>query len=840
MPLHPDEAARLRNQAIVDKYRLVLASAALGERIRRLLTTDYGVVSITPSIPRPSAGSIASALAGVKMTALANVALQTSAFSGAAAASAAGPAEGLKGSNVSPLAKAAAAGAAAGVMSAAPVAEQVMQLTSVNAAAALRGWDLSQVSDVSRIVDRAVIRAGGDELTLPDDVALLGFYLRDAQLAQARIELDDGSSQAVSISGGTATVATPIGIRDVSSISLSNPSDKDVRATLVLQLDYLGRKFTLDVPIAMRASQGLGRVATFGATKASKELVEHLEANRLHYSQAVFRRLDASTLALLLSPYQYEGAPVTQLIDPLPIAAPGNFLVFRMHPDASKDAQLETADGPTPAAEWQQWLRDHNISMANVREEIVPLPSGGVFAEAVLGRFNAAEKLDLTRFWNWQDSPIPLQPTEIAPIQMGSRGQPENLTPGQFSQPLVNIVNPTSLPDPAGLGAIMGAIQNGNMFRDMSGLAATIGLARAGLEATSEGAGRAGAQAGANLVTAAQKEVEMAKTAVAAMQAMMGNPNAQSGSGASISAQGAKINQGKSMDERGVKGGNAGDGAAAGGAGASTGNGSSGESSSGAEGDIPDAVPAGSGGGNGGSSGSPDWMPESYEASAFDAMNWGGLGAPGRLMLASATPAVQPAASTSSAAVQAIVKAAQDTTKSAEVRAKGAVQAILDEWYSGTKSLVSSIEYDAGKGGLGTTSVGSGATATAKITVFNDFLSGVTETYMARRVIQVGHELQHIQQYRDGMTGAPKQDEREFLAHRWGAGQPTPAGCKPMPSATRLKLIDGALGYWNCLAAAKQNQYKTEHDDLLAERPKYDGKNGNDPKAAPTTCNRDP
>ena len=36
------------------------------------------------------------------------------------------------------------------------------------------------------------------------------------------------------------------------------------------------------------------------------------------------------------------------------------------------------------------------------------MPTGGFFAEAVLGRFNSAEKLDLSRFWNWQDSPIPL------------------------------------------------------------------------------------------------------------------------------------------------------------------------------------------------------------------------------------------------------------------------------------------------------------------------------------------------------------------------------------------------------------------------------------------------
>jgi hypothetical protein len=88
-------------------------------------------------------------------------------------------------------------------------------------------------------------------------------------------------------------------------------------------------------------------------------------------------------------------------------------------------------------------------------QRLVPIPTTGVFAEAVLGRSNSAEKLDITRCWNWQDSPIPLQPTEIAAIQTGSRGQAEDLKPGQLGQPILNIVNPSTLPDPTGVGAVL-------------------------------------------------------------------------------------------------------------------------------------------------------------------------------------------------------------------------------------------------------------------------------------------------------------------------------------------------------------------------------------------------
>ncbi len=179
---------------------------------------------------------------------------------------------------------------------------------------------------------------------------------------------------------------------------------------------------------------------------------------------------------------------------------------------------------------------------------------------------------------------------------------------------MVNIVSPTTLPDPTGMAGILAAIANGNMFRDMSGLAATVALARSGLETTSDAAGRAGAQAGANLVTAAQKEVEMAKTAVAAMQTMMGNSNAQSGSGANISQQGAMINHGRTMDARGVPAG----GGAGGGAGGMPAIGGGGTPAS--AGGTPaggDARP-----GAGGTTSSP----RSHEADATRAMVWPQLG----------------------------------------------------------------------------------------------------------------------------------------------------------------------------------------------------------------------
>ncbi len=138
-------------------------------------------------------------------------------------------------------------------------------------------------------------------------------------------------------------------------------------------------------------------------------------------------------------------------------------------------APAETGDpsGLDGHQTWGDLLRDRDIDFRKQDVRLVPIPTGGVFAEAVLGRSNSAEKLDITRFWNWQDSPIPLQPPEIAAISTGTRATPDTLTPGQLGAPVLNLMGPTQLPDPAGLSAVLGALANGNMFRDMSGLAGT-------------------------------------------------------------------------------------------------------------------------------------------------------------------------------------------------------------------------------------------------------------------------------------------------------------------------------------------------------------------------------
>lgn len=244
----------------------------------------------------------------------------------------------------------------------------------------------------------------------------------------------------------------------------------------------------------------------------SNELLDHLEENALHYSAAIWRSLDAATITTLLATYTLGTSRLIEAIDPVPVAVSGNYLVFRFYGNLDSQA-------------WKALLEKLGMA-ATPREDTVPLPSGGVFAEAVLGRSNSAEKLDLTRFWNWQDAPIQILPPEINPLTAG--GKANDLTPqtGKLEAPVVNIVNSPALPDPAGLGPLYSAVANGNMFRDMSGLTQTAALVNAALQAAQAGAANATGAASEAQKVAAQQLTEVLKLAA---QAALGVPSGGGG-----------------------------------------------------------------------------------------------------------------------------------------------------------------------------------------------------------------------------------------------------------------------------------------------------------------------
>lgn len=426
-------------------------------------------------------------------------------------------------------------------------------------------WDTNEpIQEAGRTFSYPIFQNGSESLFLPNDVLVEG------------IEIDgEGENTMTPVfglaAGGTTNVVStnqPIPLAQLTYIGVKGSLQyASTNVTVQISTVRNGLRAPINLPV-VTIGPGFGgttEVVRIKAGKVKPEIKAFLKANRAFYSLAVFRSLTPTQIALLLSGYtvkikerrpgpapespetvEEHSVPVSQVVEPRPIRYVGNFLCFAMN----------TAAGDP---DWTQWLQKRGLKVGYATEDIVPLPSGGTFAEAVLGRYNCAEKLDMTRFWNWQDSPIPILPSDIAAIQAGNHNTSDggNVQPGQLSQPIINMAAPAPLPDPAGTTAVLAAIQNGAMFRDMAGLALTQQLAQAGTAATAQAATSAGQQAGANLQATMAQNTERqrieAQSKLALAQMAMSMPSASKG-GLNHSQDGAKVNYFDSQAKLGASG----------------------------------------------------------------------------------------------------------------------------------------------------------------------------------------------------------------------------------------------------------------------------------------------
>jgi hypothetical protein len=254
-----------------------------------------------------------------------------------------------------------------------------------------------------------------------------------------------------------------------------------------------------------------------------RDIFDHLNDNALHYSQAIWANADELALTRILANYEYDDGtdtgktvPLGDRLDPAPVAMTGNYLGFRWHfrSDEERKTWMDTNDlveadehvevEPDPGRRGDDAWQRSTVSLA----------TDGVFAEAVLGRSNGAEKLDITRFWDWQTSPIPILPSEIAPVETGTRARDIDLQPARLEQPTAVTRPLPNLPDPAGTASILQALAAGNLFRDMSGLEATSALLQKGIEVAAQSEGRSAEQATQAMQQANEHMEKMSRIAV--------------------------------------------------------------------------------------------------------------------------------------------------------------------------------------------------------------------------------------------------------------------------------------------------------------------------------------
>ena len=187
------------------------------------------------------------------------------------------------------------------------------------------------------------------------------------------------------------------------------------------------------------AARGIPPVLSYASVLEIEKTLQWVVRNTMTCSIAVFASLTPEERAVMLERYEIElppnddgtarpGVPLLSCVTNNVLGWYGNSMVLPfIIPAAITEAtgQWDFLDdgtrvlvepGITTADIQDALTRFHTDGFSPPRSTIA-LPTKGVLGEAVLGHCPSAEKIDLTRFWNWQDSPGDAA-TEISPITM--------------------------------------------------------------------------------------------------------------------------------------------------------------------------------------------------------------------------------------------------------------------------------------------------------------------------------------------------------------------------------------------------------------------------------------
>ena len=341
----------------------------------------------------------------------------------------------------------------------------------------LRPPNLSQIEDFFDSADAAIdklraMQAGLDQIE--KDIRLAEGYWENLQ--QASNVRTRGMFE-----GQVRRLGQRLNIRH--AINPSRPDPAAVKRFLDQARTTLAdrRQQTADIP-QIEEALAAARAALEALQKAEAELdealriVRKIDTERLAFNQELWLRTDPSQYQRMVQNHSFRGQPLGHLMDPRPLTVFGSYVVFRLphgHPgEDARFAEPYTSQEAGPIA-----------------EDIIAMPSGGVFGEAVLGQAIAAEKIDLTRFWNWQDSPIPILPPAMQPVALESRARDVAFSPATLEPALAEIIQ-RELPEGVEAAPIVKAVSD--HLRASTGADGLDALLAAQVAAAQAGAAAAG------------------------------------------------------------------------------------------------------------------------------------------------------------------------------------------------------------------------------------------------------------------------------------------------------------------------------------------------------------
>jgi uncharacterized membrane protein YgcG len=154
-----------------------------------------------------------------------------------------------------------------------------------------------------------------------------------------------------------------------------------------------------------------------------EKVAQHVVRNTTLYSKAVWMSLSPDERAILLDGYTIgvpadgvsdasQMVPLLNCVQNKVLGFFGNSMIMPFIIPQSVADSMEI----NPAQIEQALLAYQQASFVPPQSTIA-LPTQGVLGEGVLGHCPSAEKIDLTRFWNWQDSPADTAPA-ISPVTL--------------------------------------------------------------------------------------------------------------------------------------------------------------------------------------------------------------------------------------------------------------------------------------------------------------------------------------------------------------------------------------------------------------------------------------
>jgi hypothetical protein len=280
------------------------------------------------------------------------------------------------------------------------------------------------------------------------------------------------------------------------------------------------QEIDVDFPLSNRLAQIEGDAR--GGADLVGSLVATVQARKHFFTRLLIGGLEREQLVDVITSLRVTGpswsVPLSDLVDPEPIGITTRGLLLRLKVALNTRFPSPLDGIASYPAEIETWLTGDPMKLGSGEKDRVVtdqiyLPGSGVFAEAVLGRSNAAEKIDLTRFWNWQDSPIPNLAPSVAPVSTDVQASPTPTMSPTVPNNVLNLITPASFPAPNGLSGVLGALQNGSMFRDMSKSEQLVTLSTTLANAAQAIANSAGTLAGTAATEAMKTSAKMGETA---------------------------------------------------------------------------------------------------------------------------------------------------------------------------------------------------------------------------------------------------------------------------------------------------------------------------------------